>query len=124
VNIAESLVQVVWYARERLREALSEPDHHLFTLVEPDVVGVRAGVDQRPAEVRRTDQAVCSGGDRVREQVREAFAEERHHGLAKVVPSHERVKRSWRMQQSCLHVGDAAETPERDVVRLAQIGRC
>ena len=66
-------------------------DDETFPLIEAKVVGVVSGVDQKPAEEGRADKAVRSCRDRMGEQNRCPFSQERSDFFAKVVPGHQRT---------------------------------
>ena len=99
----EPAVEVVVEVRV-VGERAAELDDQLVLLVEPQVGGVLAGVDQDPPEVRRADQAVVAVADRVREQLRPPLAEEAGDPVEQRIPGQQHRQRLGRPRRGPLHV--------------------
>ncbi len=80
-------------------------------------------VHARGAAVRaERRQGVGVPGDRMGEEVDQPVAQEGPHAVAESVPLHERVERGQRMEQSPLHVRDAALLTDHLVVSSTHDG--
>src|SRR3990172_9291488 len=84
--------QAIGDASKRLRELPAKFDDDLFALVERESIRVLARLEHDPSKERRADQTVALGRDCVGEEVGQALAEEGLHGVAQVVPLHERLR--------------------------------
>ncbi len=104
VAIREAREQLVVHGVGVVCEAQPEGDHELVVLVEPERVGILAGVDQDPPEERRADQAVGLGRDRMAEEGRTPLTEERHDLVVERIPLEERAERGRGVRERPLHV--------------------
>ena len=89
-------------------ELAAEVDQGLRALVEHEMFGVLAPLDDRAPHEQRTELAAVGARDRAAEQNGFALAEKRPRLVEQVVPFEHRAQRDARMNERRLHVRDVA----------------
>ena len=118
----QTAIELIRYAVRVDCELPAVGDDCLFPIVEPEGLGVFAGIDEQPAKKGRADEAIGSRRDSMGKERSRPLSQKWNDFVAEVIPGHERAQGDRRACQRPLHVGRSAVRRADLVERCAGFG--